>query len=322
MGLKTVGCLAALPRGPLASRFGAKLLRRLDQALGQAEEAMEPLRPAPQLSAERAFAEPIGHQDDVARAIALLAEALEPLLEARAQGARRLILQLFRVDGHVARLAVATARPTRHPSGIAALFAERLAGLRDELDAGFGFDLIKLDVAEADAFDETLGDMISGKGGEDGLIALIDRLGARLGPERIRGFQGAETHIPERSFGTLPMSRLRPGMPATGPGARLAAPPLTRPLLLLPHPEPVAALAAVPDGPPVRFRWRKAAYAVTRVEGPERIACEWWRDGRGALTRDYFRVETEGGQRLWLFRNGLYGRETDRTRWHVHGIFA
>jgi protein ImuB len=58
---------------------------------------------------------------------------------------------------------------------------------------------------------------------------------------------------------------------------------LPRPVLLLDRPEPVDAIAAVPDGPPVRFTWRRVARPVVRAEGPERIAPEWWRDGaRGA----------------------------------------
>ena len=40
-----------------------------------------------------------------------------------------------------------------------------------------------------------------------------------------------------------------------------------------------------------------------RVEGPERIAMEWWRDAAGhALMRDYFRVESREGVRVWLYR--------------------
>ena len=85
--------------------------------------------------------------------------------------------------------------------------------------------------------------------------------------------------------------------------------------------EPVEATAAVPDGPPLHFRWRRAHYRVVRAEGPERIAAEWWRDD-AAPTRDYFRVEDLAGHRFWLFREGLYGRETMAPRWYLHGVFG
>jgi protein ImuB len=118
-----------------------------------------------------------------------------------------------------------------------------------------------------------------------------------------------------------------------------------RPLLLLPRAEPTEVTALVPDGPPRRFCWRGVTYEVAGAQGPERIASEWWllrtlnpsahsRDGEDpilngakaerqqALTRDYYLVEDADGHRFWLYREGLYGRETTAARWFVHGLFA
>ena len=96
-----------------------------------------------------------------------------------------------------------------------------------------------------------------------------------------------------------------------------------RPLRLFERPEPVDAIAEVPDGPPIRFRWRRVTHEVVYAEGPERIAMEWWRDDTGrSLTRDYFRVEDREGHRFWLYREGLFGSETDRPQWYMHGLFA
>jgi protein ImuB len=92
-----------------------------------------------------------------------------------------------------------------------------------------------------------------------------------------------------------------------------------RPLRLLAKPEPIEALATVPDGPPLRFRWRRALHEVVTAEGPERIAGSWWSDDGAA--RDYFRVEDKAGLRFWLYRLGLY-RDTDDPRWFLHGLFA
>ena len=84
---------------------------------------------------------------------------------------------------------------------------------------------------------------------------------------------------------------------------------------------PVEALAEVPDGPPLRFRWQGVLHTIVHAEGPERIAPEWWRDP-AAPTRDYYRVEDAQGGRFWLFRAGLYDRESGRPRWYLHGLFA
>jgi protein ImuB len=83
-------------------------------------------------------------------------------------------------------------------------------------------------------------------------------------------------------------------------------------------------MALVPEGPPRRFRWRGMTYEIERAEGPERIAAEWWREAeeRAALTRDYYLVEDLSGHRFWLFRQGLFGRETQKAHWFVHGLFA
>ena len=85
-------------------------------------------------------------------------------------------------------------------------------------------------------------------------------------------------------------------------------------------PQPVETLAEVPDGSPLRFRWRRVLHEVALAEGPERIGGEWWR-APDQQTRDYYRVEDREGRRFWLFRQGLYG-ETDEPRWFVHGLFA
>ena len=77
----------------------------------------------------------------------------------------------------------------------------------------------------------------------------------------------------------------------------------------------------MPDGPPLRFRWRRVLHDVAAIEGPERIAAPWWRHA-GMPTRDYFRAEDSEGRRFWLYREGLWGRETMQPKWFVHGLFG
>jgi hypothetical protein len=99
-----------------------------------------------------------------------------------------------------------------------------------------------------------------------------------------------------------------------------------RPIRLFERPEPIDAIAAVPDGPPVQFIWRRVRYVVAHAEGPERIEMEWWRDEAGhALTRDYFRVESHEGVRVWLYRQGLFNDHFNHPSpptWFLHGVFA
>jgi protein ImuB len=95
-----------------------------------------------------------------------------------------------------------------------------------------------------------------------------------------------------------------------------------RPIRLFEHPEPIEATAEVPDGPPVQFTWRRVNYRVIHAEGPERIAMPWWRDDRGKmLSRDYFRIESREGIRVWVYREGAFRPGTPPS-WFLHGLFA
>jgi protein ImuB len=318
VGLKRIGQLAEAPRASLALRFGGAVLRRLDQALGIEEEAITPRRRPPSLMAERRFAEPISREEDVAATLASLAEALSAKLEERGEGARALELALFRVDGAVGRTEVGTSRPVRAPHLVADLFREKFAGLGAEIDAGFGFDMVRLSVLATSEAGPAQVDLAGDAAGEADLGQLVDRIGARLGVARVNRIAMVESHMPERA------ARMEPLLdwPAAGPFAAAGSEEiLDRPLRLFEKPEPVEAVAEVPDGPPAVFRWRRTVYRVARAEGPERIAAEWWRTGLDDLTRDYFRVEDVAGHRFWLFREGLYGREALNPNWFMHGVF-
>ncbi len=93
-----------------------------------------------------------------------------------------------------------------------------------------------------------------------------------------------------------------------------------RPVRLFARPQPIDVTAALPDAPPVLFRWRKVLHRIVRAEGPERIEPEWWCGADESETRDYYRVESESGLRFWVFREGIYGGGR-LPRWYLHGLF-
>jgi protein ImuB len=139
-----------------------------------------------------------------------------------------------------------------------------------------------------------------------------------------------DTHIPERAVMAMPAQHhLAVATQAAWPDRIESEPPL-RPLRLFERPEPInVPFAMVPDGPPHQFTWRRVTHAVVRVEGPERVAMEWWKQNGDGPTRDYFRIEDEAGLRFWIFRDGLYESEPAGeqgkpapVRWFVHGLFA
>lgn len=313
LGLKRIDQIAGAPRAPLAARFGAVLLSRLDQALGTVEEAISPRRPVPALMAERFFAEPISREGDIADTLRSLAGTLAFRLSERGIGGRRFALSLYRVDGAVSRIEVGTGRPLRAPALIGELFAEKFAGLAgEEIDAGYGFDLVRLSVLTADTAAPVQIDLAGEAVGAADVDHLVDRLGARLGRSRVTRLAAGDSHVPERSWIAQPPPGAADWPEPDGP--------IDRPLRLLERAEPVEAVAEIPEGPPIRFRWRRVLYDVVRAEGPERIAAEWWL--KEGPTRDYYRVEDRAGHRYWLYRDGLYGRETAAPRWYLQGLFG
>nr|WP_244404305.1 DNA polymerase Y family protein [Fulvimarina pelagi] len=329
LGLKTVAALLDQPRAGLARRFGKSLVRTLDEATGLARRPISPRRPVPQLIAERRLFEPIALEEDVARILFALASRLKGDLEERGLGARTLELSLFRVDGVVNRASVGAARPVREPTAVARLFREKLKGLGEEFDAGFGYDLVKLAVYETDRL-ETIQTDLSGEVETNAAFThLVDRIGARLGPKTVLAPCRRDSWQPERAAGWRPVLDLMDGeRPVRLPISEDRAETAPRPLRMLARPEPIEASFAIPDGAPISFRWRRALYRVRRAEGPERIAGEWWHEDRP--TRDYFRVEDETGRHFWLFREGMHDADLDpdfvisagSPAWFMHGLFA
>ena len=323
-GLKRIGDLYPMPRAGLARRFrdgaGVGLVQRLDQALGFAGEALTPVRPPAKYRAWRTWMEPVEDIEGVAARLSELATDLSAPLVRDGQGAKALTLTGFRSDGGTTCLSVRMGRPGRDAGIWLRLFRE--AGL-GRLELGFGLDALMLtaDVVEAmTARQGALESEAEAKQAES-LATLIDRLTARLGEDRVLTPEPTDSWIPERA------ERWRPalGRSPTAANDDMGR----RPLLLLDPPEPVEAIAELPDGAPARFTWRRLSRRVTRADGPERLSPEWWRprpDDRQVRTRDYYRVEDDAGGRYWLFREGLYGREFSgdpderAPSWWMHGV--
>jgi protein ImuB len=325
-GLTRIEDLWLRPRAPVAARFGRHVTARLEAMFGLSRSAITPRLEAPPYVAERRFLDPVMTLDSVKHAVARLCGEIAGMLTRHGEGARRLQVMLFRVDGASFRIEAGLSRPSRTAEALAGLFAERLAVGPDERDVGFGFDVVRLAVTEAARLDEDAPRLDAEPGAED-MARLVDRLSARLGPEAVRRLEPVNAHAPEAAGRAPPLAAAGAGgapSPRTARAwnpTRAAGEAPDRPLLLLERPEAVETIAAVPDGPPLRFRWRRALHDVTASEGPERISLPWW-GARQAPTRDYFRAEDRQGRRFWLYREGLYGRETGQPRWFVHGLFA
>ena len=307
-GLTRIGQLYDIDRKALARRFPSRsaadaVLLRRDQALGQRAAPLDPLRPAPAHSVHLPCPEPIGSSDAVRQGLDQLAHQLCDRLAAQGRGARGFTLLAFHADGRHDSISVQTARPVRDPDHVQRLFGEQI----DQLDPGFGIDLLLLEAERTGPMDLSAmalsGDLAASDADPVALAALADRLQARLGPGRVRVGRGVADHIPEQSEIEMPFDGDLPDLPTAGPQG-------PRPVRLLTPPERVTVLAEVPDGPPQRFIWRRLPRRVVRADGPERISPAWWRHHAPLRTA----ATPPGTDRAWLSPKMDPRADADRIR--------
>ena len=324
LGLKRLGELGTVGRDAIMRRFrnrkspAANPLIRMDQLLGKVPEPLLPVVPQQMPLVQRRLMEPIRHRELLDQVLADLAQDMARELEGKAQGARRLELGLWRIDGEVVVRALELSAATRDPAHICRLFAAKL----DDVDAGFGIETVRLRASWAEPLALDQGDIEAGAEAHGtSLSAFVDRLTVRLGEKAVRRPVLHASHLPERAQRW--QKPLEPE-PSSQEELRFHA----RPLKLLDRAEKIAVLYATPDGYPQRFRWRGKVHEVTRVEGPERIAPEWWRERSTTRLRDYYRIEDGEGRRYWIYRHGLIGdgrgndREGGLPDWYLQGLCA
>lgn len=321
-GLRTVGDIEVLPRAALAARFSAGLVDRLDALFGYANHPISPRRIVPACMAERRMVEPLIVMDSVELVLHALGNALFRQLQQRAEGAREIEASFFRVDGEIRRIDIQAGRPLTETKTLFRLLKERLSTLAEPLDAGYGFDIIRLAAVRVERTRTVQKSLDTNVQETEEIGGLIDRLSIRLGTNRVQRPHPVDTHIPERAVSLEPAIHTATELPLEWtPGHHPGEPP-ERPVRLFQPPEQIETTAGIPDGAPAQFVWRRVRHNIVLAEGPERIAPEWWREHAGALTRDYYRLEDNKGHRFWVFREGLYERGQTTPRWYLHGLFA
>jgi protein ImuB len=316
LGFDRIEQLIEAPRGPLARRFGRALHQRLDQALGYAPEAIEPIFAPEVPRARRGLLEPIATPEAFGQVIADLVYDLTGQLTRIGKGARRLDCHFQRVDGHLQAIRIGTAAPTRDARHLIKLLEARV----DQIEPGLGIETMTLVAPLVEPLGSSQTDLARAGRREADLGALVDALANRFGQASLHRAIPMAGGMPERSVAMVPALGRAEG--------RRWADDLPRPGRLIDPPQPIQVTAMLPDHPPAMFVWKRKRYRVIQADGPERLHGEWWREaGQEArqpyAVRDYFQVEVEGGGRYWLFRlgDGEHGATGPMT-WFIHGAFA
>jgi protein ImuB len=336
VGIERIGSLFELPREELACRFGADLLRRLDQATGEAVETITPLRPAMPLEATRLFDGPITSLEAMVLTVRELLFSLVLQLEQRACGVRTLDVVMKRVAAEPCRVSITLTYPSCDVRHLWTLLGPKL----ERINLGYGVESITLSAARIGrmsarqgCFDH--GERQSGNQADEAALGeLLDRLTDRFGRRAVCAMAVVESHVPEVAFPLRALTSVgsklisdekwaSPAHPFVAQSLRrfVALSCLERPSQLFERPEPAQVISLTPDGPPSWMRWRGRECTVLRGLGPERIALPWWTSERGEspapnAVRDYYEVQDDQGRLLWVFRD----RAT--SGWFVHGQWA
>lgn len=310
LGVETVGELSAMPRAPLTLRFGSEVGRRLDQLFGRVDEPIEPLRTPDLVEVSRNFQEPIGAAETIAKYLRRLVGQLTAELEKRGLGVRRSDLIIHRVDNTMQSVRAGLQKPVRDPARLSKLLCDQI----EKIDPGFGIEKMVLVAVMAEPLEER---QVASSLIDEQVVdvtPLVDILGNR--GQRLYRLTPVASDVPERS-----VARVAPTSVETGVDWAVKWP---RPSRLLARPEQIETMAVLPDQPPVVITWRGKRRRIVRADGPERIFGEWWiRPTEMEAVRDYFVVEDEQGERLWVFRSGDgVDTATGSHRWFLHGIFG
>jgi protein ImuB len=309
LGLHQIGDVLQLPRETLASRFGTILPLRLDQVLGKAHETFICERLSEPLVAAREWEVPIDDRFAVALVCRQMLRELLALADRQGAGLQEVEGEL-RTEAEPVKIDIRLVEPTRderHLTQLLDLQLERqtwsggvVAVRWSALRLGRLAELQNCWFAEDPEADKT-----------KAFHALVDRLSSRLDPRAVLRVEVLPDSQPEHALRLVPWTkaeRTRHDAYALPPEQARA-----RPLWLLGAPEPIAVIAMVPHGPPIRMVWKGRDYRVTRAWGPERIATGWWR--ALDVQRDYYRAEWDNGTHVWVYRDAR------QERWFLHGLF-
>ena len=309
LGLLTIGSFIGMPRSVLRRRFGQGLLQRLDEALGNEDEPIEPIKPVEPYQERLPCMEPIITATGIEIALQRLLEMLCARLKQEGKGLRTAVLKAYRVDGKTEQIAIGTNRPSHHIKHLFKLFTLKIATIEPAL----GIELFTLEAPKVEDISPLQEALWEGKPGLDdrNVAELLDRIAGKLGANIIHRYLPDEHYWPERSVKLATSISDKPTISWRDDKRR--------PMLLLPKPEPIEVTAPVPDYPPMLFRYKNKLHHIKKADGPERIEGEWWLDGQEL--RDYYIAEDKEGQRYWLFRSGHYAADRS-NQWFLHGFFA
>lgn len=352
LGCRTLGDVRALPRDGLGRRFGAALLRALDQAWGDQAEVFDWLSLPPTFDVQLELPARTDTATGLQPAFEHLLRALCAWLEGHQAGTELLELRWCHEwsrhgDTRWQTWPVRLASPVCDAHRLCRLLGEHLQRLSlasPVTDIGLRVhSLVPLQPDSGELFPCAPGSALAShdpltlaarRTQHEALLALLERLSVRLGPQRVQQALPCEDQRGSQSQHWVPaLPRLQAQGPAQvalaqagGPGGRWGG--LPQPAWWLPEPLPLAmdtrggpreqalCQGALCQGPLYQGPLRLLA-------GPHRIEAGWWdvRDNAPAEARDHHLASSPRAGLLWVFR-ARHAPQDGRSPWFLQGFFA
>jgi protein ImuB len=317
LGLRTLGALRGCPRHELARRTSPALLQALDALYGTAALAARPWQPPPRFHQTLALPAPSSDSGALAFAAQRLLVQMARWLHRRQAGVLRWRLGWAGQPADTA-LHFRHRRPLRDPAQLRPLLHEALA--HTTLDAPV--EALWLETIDIAPYHAEAASLLPGRPADGALTwsAMLERLSARLGPERVQTVQLSAHWDPLQRQTWRPALAHEPPTAATGrtrPHAdarsmavlTTPADALWEPAWRLPHPRRLALDARghpLLQGQPLR-----------RLLGPQRIATGWW---SGPVARDVYVAAMPDGRCGWLHR--VRDGSAEGSHWLLAGVYA
>ncbi len=133
LGLYQIQSFINMPRKALRRRFGQTILTRLDQALGQEYEVIQPIQPVEPYQERLPSLEPIRTATGIEIALEQLLEKLTERLAKEEKGLRKCVFKCYRIDGVVQQIEIGTSRPSRNVAHLFKLFELKIVSIAPAL---------------------------------------------------------------------------------------------------------------------------------------------------------------------------------------------
>jgi len=316
LGITTIGQLMGLPQQKLGARFGAALINRINQALGHCNETLHFAHFKQPFSASRRFEIPLtSHESIKLTILALLKRVFEDLLHA-GKVSSSFVIEAIALQQDNSPFKISKELSLHHAGQDLPHLNSVIQPLLESFLAPQGICFISITARLTQKHRATQTDFSKPERvSNDAIDSLLDHLTVQLGQDSVMNVSLEPAYEPQRA-----VRYYRAGEAPAGTSPAASALYAERPSYLFNNPEPVSAVALLPDSPPAQIRWKGQTLRVVHGIGPERISKPWWQKilskQRVLDAHDYFRVQDQHGRWLWISRN------KSSLRWFVHGMWC